>query len=222
MLFDLSDGKNSVLLKANAWINHPRWSPSGDVIAFVLSPSGRSELHSIRPDGSEHRKIIAAEEQGIDSIFNPAWASDGRSIYFQDMTNLIEVTVGGRVRSKTPVGAITGEGEAVTSSDAFVPSPANTKLLAFTRSVPGTPLFERTFGEPNTALFIYDLQTRTRKRITPVEMLALDPIWSRDGRFIYFSGYRDREGRAASPFKIYRIAPDGTGLTQIAAGETPG
>ena len=53
-------------------------------------------------------------------------------------------------------------------------------------------------------------------------MLAFDPVWSADGLNIYFSGYHDREGRAAYPFKIYRINPDGTSLIQIAAGENPG
>ncbi|MGZ9190601.1 MAG: TolB family protein, partial [Nitrospira sp.] len=123
MLFDLASGKSSVVLKANAWLSHPRWAPNEEMIAFVFSPSGQSELHVIRPDGSQHRKIIAAEEQGVNSIFNPAWSSDGRSIYFQDMTNLIEVSRLGKVRSMTPLGAITEEREAVTSSDSFVPSP---------------------------------------------------------------------------------------------------
>jgi Tol biopolymer transport system component len=50
----------------------------------------------------------------------------------------------------------------------------------------------------------------------------MDPVWSRDGRFIYFAGYHDREGRAAYPFKIYRIARDGSGLIQTSVGETPG
>ena len=54
------------------------------------------------------------------------------------------------------------------------------------------------------------------------DMLAFDPVWSADGLNIYFSGYHDREGRAAYPFKIYRINPDGTSLIQIAAGENPG
>ena len=221
IIFDLASGKSSVVLKANAWLSHPRWAPNEEMIAFVFSPSGKSELHVIRPDGSQQRKIIAAEEQGVNSIFNPAWSSDGQRLYFQDMTSLIEVSTLGKVRSMTPLGVITGEREAVTSSDSFVPCPTDANLFAFTKSVPGTRLFERTFGEPNTALFLYDSRTKTRKRLTPVDLLAIDPVWSRDGNLIYFSGYRDREGRAAFPFKIYRIARAGTDLTQIAAGDTP-
>ncbi|HXI24206.1 MAG TPA: hypothetical protein VNG71_10130 [Pyrinomonadaceae bacterium] len=50
------------------------------------------------------------------------------------------------------------------------------------------------------------MKTKARTRLTASDVLALDPVWSRDGRYIYFSGYRDREGRAAYPFKIYRIS----------------
>ena len=223
MLFDLASGKTVTLLRSAAWCAHPRWAPDGERISFTLAlSSGKRELHTITRNGARNQKLFTGGEQGADDIFNPSWAPDGESLYFQDMNNLVQVSTSGRVVGKTPLGTIVGEKEAVTSADCFVPSPNDPNLLAHTRSVPGTRLFERTFGEPNTALFAYDMRTNTRKRLTPVDLLAMDPVWSRDGRFIYFAGYRDREGRAAYPFKIYRVARDGTGLTQIAAGETPG
>jgi Tol biopolymer transport system component len=222
MLFDLVSRKTVTLFGSNAWFADPRWSPDGERISFTLAfTSGKRELYFISPEGTHSQKLIAGGEKGIDDIFNPSWAPDGQSLYFQDMTNLVQVSTSGQVLGKTPLGTIVGEKEAVTSSDSFVPSPNDSNLLAYTRSVPGTRLFEKTFAEPNSALFIYDQRAKTRKRLTPVDVLALDPVWSRDGNFIYFSGYRDREGRASYPFRIYRIALDGTGLTQVAVGETP-
>lgn len=223
MLFNLASGKTATLFRSAAWCAHPRWSPDGEGISFTLAlSSGKRELHVIAPDGTHSQKLISGGEEGTDDIFNPSWAPDGQSLYFQDMTNLVQVSsTSGQVLAKTPLGTIVGEKEAVTSSDSFVPSPSDSNLLAYTRSVPGTRLFEKTFGEPNTALFIYDQRAKTRKRLTPVDVLALDPVWSRDGNFIYFSGYRDRDGRGRYPFKIYRITRDGTGLTQVAVGETP-
>ncbi len=222
MLFDLSTGKTVTVLRANAWIAHLRWSPNGERISLTLAlSSGKRELDTVAADGTHKQKLITGGEQDVDDIFSPAWAPDGQSIYFQDMSNLVQVSTSGQVLAKTPLGPITEEKEAVTSADSFVPSPTDPNLLAYTRSVPGTKLFERTFGEPNTALFIYDLRTKARKRLSAPDLLAMDPVWSRDGRFIYFTGYRDREGRAAYPFKIYRIASDGTGLIQITSGETP-
>jgi len=222
MLFDLSTGKTTTVLRANAWIAHLRWSPNGERISLTQAfSSGKRELDTVGPDGTRIQKLIAGGEQGADDIFNPVWAPDGQSIYFQDMSNLFQVSTSGKVMAQTPLRAITEKQEAVTSSDSFVPSPADPNVLAYTRSVPGTRLFEKTFGEPNTALFLYDIRTKSHQRLTSPDVLALDPVWSRDGRFIYFTGYHDRDGRAAYPFKIYRIAVDGTGLTQITSGEMP-
>ncbi len=222
-VIDIASGKNSGIFEAKAWASHLTWSPKGDWLALTLAYlNGKRELEVISADGSSKRKIIGGGEQDANDIFGPVWAPDGNSIFFQDMENLFQVGLNGRVIAKTPLGVMVGEKESITSSDTFVPSPFDQNLLAYTRSVPGTKLFEREFGEPNTALFIYNLQTKTRKRVTALDLLALDPVWSRGGRYIYFSGYHDREGKAAYPFKIYRINPDGTGLVQIAAGENPG
>ncbi len=222
MIFDLASGRTVTLFRSNAWFAHPRWSPQGDTISFTQAlSSGKRQLDLITPDGTEPKRLIAGGEQGIDDVFNPVWAPDGQSLYFQDMSSLVQVSTTGETLSKTPLRAIVEEKEAVTSADSFVPSPKDANLIAYTRSVPGTRLFERTFGEPNTALFLYDMRTKTRRRLTAVDLLAMDPVWSRDGRFIYFAGYQDREGRAAYPFKIYRIASDGTSVTQVAVGETP-
>jgi Tol biopolymer transport system component len=222
MLFDLNTGKSSTILRSNAWCAHPRWSPDGERISFTLAlSSGKRELHVITPDGTNNQKLITAGEQGAEDIFNPSWAPDGQSLYFQDMTSLVQVSTSGRVLAKMPLATIVAEKEAVTSADWFVPS-NDGNVIAYTRSVPGTALFERTFGEPNTALFLYDWRSKTRKRLTPPNLLAIDPVWSHDGRSIYFAGYYDRDGRAAYPFKVYRIARDGGDLVQIATGETPG
>src|ERR1041385_911928 len=223
MLLDLATGKSTTLFRSTAWFAHPRWSPAGDKISFTLAlSSGKRELDVIAPDGNQRKKLIVGGEQGTDDIFNPSWAPDGQSLYFQDMNNLVQVSTSGEILAKTPLATIVEEKEAVTSADWFVPSPNDASVIAYTRSVPGTRLFERTFGEPNTALFLYDMGMKIRKRLTPVDLLAMDPVWSRDGGFIYFAGYHDREGRAAYPFKIYRIARDGSGLIQIAVGETLG
>ena len=221
MLLDLTTGKSQKIFSANAWLAHLRWSPDGSTISLTLAfLSGKRELDLIAADGSVKQRIVAADV-GANDVFSPVWAPDGQSLYFHDMNNLFQVSTSGQVLAKTPLGTIVGEKESVTSADSFLPCPAQPTLLAYTRSVPGSRLFERTFGEPNTALFLYDTQTQTRKRLTSIDLLALDPVWSRDGRFVYFAGYHDRDGRAAYPFKIYRIGRNGTGLIQIASGENP-
>jgi Tol biopolymer transport system component len=223
MLFDLAGGKTSSIFQATGYLNHLRWSTDGTRILFSAAYlNGKRELDFVSIDGSGKQRVIGTGEQGVADVFNPVWAPDGRSIYFQDMNDLIQVAVDGHIVTRMPLGPIAEEKESVTSADSFVPSPADPNVLIYTRSVSGSKLFEKTFGEPNTALYLYNLQTKTRKRLTSIDLLALDPVWSRDGRYIYFSGYHDREGRAPNPFRIYRINADGTGLLEIAAGENPG
>jgi len=223
MVFDLGSGRTSTIFQANAWAAHLRWSSRADYLLLTLANlNGKRELDIIGVNGSRQQTLISSGEQGANDVFSPVWAPDGRSIYFHDMESFFQIGLDGKVIAKTPLGVIAGEKESVTSADTFIPSPIDENVIAYTRSVPGTKLFERTFGEPNTALYIYNRRTRTRHRVTAPEMLALDPVWSADGLNIYFSGYYDRDGRAAYPFKIYRINLDGTGLVQIARGENPG
>src|SRR5215831_7876268 len=223
MLFDLTGGKVSSIFQANGYLKGLRWSADGNRILFSAAYlNGKRELDFVSVDGSGKQKVIGTGEQGVAEVFAPVWARDGRSIYFQDMNDLIQIGLDGHIQNKLGLGPIAEEKESVTSADSFVPSPADANLLIYTRSVPGSKLFEKSFGEPNTALFLYNLQTKTRQRLTPIDLLALDPVWSGDGRYIYFSGYHDREGRAANPFRIYRINADGTGLLEIGPGENPG
>lgn len=218
---NLQTGARANIFHAAAWIAHLRWSPKGNLISFSAATSdGKRELNIITPRGEVKLKL-AAHSVGADDVFSPVWSADGQSLYFHDMNNLFQVGTSGKLIEKTSLASIVGEKESLTSSDSFVPSPVDTGVLAYTRSVQGTRLFEQLFGEPNTALFVYDKRAQSRTRLTAPEMLALDPVWSRDGRFIYFSGYRDREGREPYPFKIYRIGRNGSGQLRIAAGENP-
>jgi Tol biopolymer transport system component len=58
--------------------NFPMWSPKGDRIAFSRSADGDFDIYSIRPDGTDVRRLTTAE--GNDS--HPAWSPDGRYILF--------------------------------------------------------------------------------------------------------------------------------------------
>src|SRR5260370_41330808 len=101
MLFDLSTGKTTTILQANAWIAHLRWSPNGERISLTQAfSSGKRELEIVAAHGTHKQKLIAGGEQGADDIFSPAWAPDGQSLYFQDMNNLFQVSTSGDVLAK--------------------------------------------------------------------------------------------------------------------------
>jgi Tol biopolymer transport system component len=58
--------------------NFPSWSPKGDRIAFSRLAGGDFDIYSMRPDGSDVRRLTTAA--GNDS--HPAWSADGEYVLF--------------------------------------------------------------------------------------------------------------------------------------------
>ena len=75
--------------------NYPAWSPSGDLLAFVVAPDSQgtvpghydplsAELTIMAADGSELRRIdvpLDAETMGI-GLYPPVWSPDGQRLAF--------------------------------------------------------------------------------------------------------------------------------------------
>ena len=69
----------------------PDWSPNGDLIVFSTHPlfeydtSGRSELYTMRPDGSGMHKLTSYGENGPRAT-QPRWAPAGKAILYTRVT----------------------------------------------------------------------------------------------------------------------------------------
>jgi Tol biopolymer transport system component len=61
---------------------NPAWSPDGARIAFSSERSGRLELYTMRPDGSDVRRLTTASGTAGGGGFFPAWSPDGRRVAF--------------------------------------------------------------------------------------------------------------------------------------------
>jgi TolB protein len=55
------------------------WSPRGDLIAFVSQEPGNDEIYTVRPDGSDMRRLT---ENSWEWDKHPSWSPDGRQIVF--------------------------------------------------------------------------------------------------------------------------------------------
>ena len=203
MVLDLATGQTATLLPPSPQrIEGPSWSPRGDLLAFIYHVR---EIHLIRADGSGRQKIFSMRNG---SYQPPQWASDGKSLFVNDFFNQYQIDLAGQELAKTSLTTFTGE-SSVSSSDRFVLNPQSPQLWAFTVGVQGTS------GDTD-ALFLFDTRTRKRTRLTPPDMIASHPCWSRDGQYLYFIGsrgplYQERE----SPARFYRLNRDGTGLTEL-------
>jgi Tol biopolymer transport system component len=216
MVLDLTTGQTATLVPPlPERIDGPSWSPRGDLLAFIYN---FREINIICADGSGRQKIVSIPNL---SGQPPQWASDGQSLFVSDYGDLVHLNLAGQVLAKTPLATITGKENWVDSGNRFLPHPRDPQLLAFTMAVEGTKKFQKIITGPNEALFFYDLRTQKRTRLTPPDMLATAPCWSRDGQYLYFSGYREPHYQKRDPFRIYRLNRDGTGLTELGKGENP-
>jgi len=137
------------------------------------------------------------------------------------MESLLVFKLDGSLLSKTPLTAFTGQPKVkFSSSDVYAPSPVDPDIFVCTKAVPGTKAFFKATEEDNSALFLHDRRKDPAAdvRLTPENLLAMDPVWSLDGKRIYFSGYPDTRAGTAYPFAVYRVGRDGSGLTEIAPG----
>jgi dipeptidyl aminopeptidase/acylaminoacyl peptidase len=221
MVLDLAGARSTALIEpGEELIAHPEWSPQGDRLAFLSLDQGQLSLDIIQADGTGRQKVFIAPLTAA-SPHSPVWAPDGRSLTFHDLHHLYQISLTGEITAKTPLEEITGKAASLSSLDRFVRHPAAPQLMAFTMGVKGTEKFEDIFDDPNSALFLYDLGTKERIRLTPPDMLALHPSWARDGQYLYFCGYREPHYQENEPFRIYRISKDGGDLQEITRGRYP-
>jgi TolB protein len=75
-IMDIESGK--VTPVAGGYDNFPLWSPRGDLIMFSRFTEGEYDIYTVRPDGSNIRKLT--NSKGNDA--HMAWSPDGEHIVF--------------------------------------------------------------------------------------------------------------------------------------------
>jgi TolB protein len=78
VIYSLADGKTTDLTKAGPqYDNFPQWS-SKDRISFTTNRDGDFEIYSVKPDGTDLRRLT--NSHGVDG--HQIWSPDGESIMF--------------------------------------------------------------------------------------------------------------------------------------------
>jgi Tol biopolymer transport system component len=200
---DVDGGAHGVWRAGN--LRSPRVSPDGTQMiwgemvganwAVMRSPIGKAEPKEVF--------------HGKDGVYQPAWLPDGRGLITHDLDNVYWVALDGKVTRTMSVHELAPEAGG-SSADRYVVSPTDANRLVYSVEE----------GEDASSLWLYDLATKKRTRLTPAGVFAMDPNWSRDGRFVYFRGFR-KSGKSPLRDGILRIATDGTGLARILPGSEP-
>jgi Tol biopolymer transport system component len=187
------DGSGLVqLTNGTAHNSEPSWSPDGRMIAFRSERDERRQhVYIMNADGTNQRALTRDSLTGA----APAWSPDGRQIAFSAFR-------GGRVQ----IYIMNADGSAqtaltnVTQGAASVPvwSPDG-KRIAYTSTVDGNP-----------EVYVMNADGSSPQNLSKHPAQDAVVSWSRDGAYLYFRSTRDRAAN-----DIYRMRPDGTGVTRV-------
>lgn len=199
----------------------PKWSPTGDAIAFLSNRNEKPQVWLLPINGGEARPVTAAEE-GVDD-FN--WSPDGTRIVFtakekpDDKEENEDVIVITRLRYKG-----NGEGYRDGYSQIWVTDLESRETAKLTsgpydyQSPSFTPsgeqiLYLASKNEDHELtnlndLYLYDLKNKVEKEIHKGKGPIMNPCLSPDGKWIAFAGHDQGEISSTNP-TLWTLPIDG-------------
>jgi eukaryotic-like serine/threonine-protein kinase len=163
----------------------PAWSPDGKHVGFVRASTVRGRLEPSDINGWYFESgdvwtidlASGAETKLIDGAFGPSWSPDGRRLAFDaEWAGPRRIWVAD-VRGRNPRQVTADSNEAVVHAGARW-------------SPDGTRLVFRRMEKTKWDIAVVDPATSAVARLTNDIIPDLDPVWSPDGRHIYFASAR--------------------------------
>jgi Tol biopolymer transport system component len=173
LYFMNADGTNVTQLgrNTNSVDSLPKWSPSGDRLAFVRTLEGREEIILVSPDGTNSTTLI----QSTSPFAGLGWSPNGTHLVFsKGDANHRWIFVGNSDGSGVLRLTIT---DAMDSDPSW--SPDGTKI-AFTRHIEGS-----------NEIYVMDPDGTGQKSLTDDPGSDHSPTWSPEGDQIAFVSNRD-------------------------------
>ncbi len=153
----------------------PVWSPDGKKIAWFSDASGEYQLMIGDQFGLEKPRAIAFAKPTF--YYKPVWSADSKHIAFSDTDYTIWV-----------VDVAAGTTKKVDSDRMAHPNrtmnptfSTDSKWMAYVK------ILDNQFK----AVFLYNIETGQKTQITDGLADAIDPVWSADGKYLYFLASTD-------------------------------
>lgn len=189
------------------------WSDDGSRIAFTpaIAYSDQPYIGVLNPVTGQLEKSISTGWDQIpnnNGIYLDAWAPDNQSILFHTVGALYQAQVDNSNVQRIPVKELFESGEDFSGTRFSYSSDGRYLLFNQTINTPEEP--------QSDIISIFNLTTKTLRRVTPKFVIGRDPIWLPSNREILFGEVKWVDGKNGHlQFNISKIGIDGTGLTTL-------
>ena len=174
-IFSLPAEKGPVVNISQSPGSHEReaeWSPDGSRIAWFSDASGEYQIYTAPADNMADATCVTSFKDGYPS--NLIWSPDGKKLYFSTLHwDVCELDLATKAVSRIIVGE-------------------NAAIRGFTLSPDGA-WAAYTTEMPNffNAVYLFDLKARKSYPVTDRWYSASSPLFSRDGKYLFFTSSRD-------------------------------
>jgi len=204
---DVATGKVSVFKDVPSENSYyPSWTADGKQILFTTRPHEVWDLASINSDGTNFHVLKPGVQNEV-TCYSPVWAHDGQSTFCQDMTNIYQIGVDGKVRAQWKIIRIVPRGDM--SGDGRIDVSPDGKRLLLSMDMAG-PSGRKDWDGPAPALWAFDLQSQKATRLTPTQLFGWDGVWLDNDNIMFLV-----RGPGEKDDSIYRMSVDGKNLKRL-------
>lgn len=207
-LYDFSTGKSSDVSGGD--VAEAFWSPDDTRIALARFADSKWEL-CIAPSSSADQAVPVYSSE----ILKVQGWVDAHTVLVRDSQQVSWIGDDGKVQNTLSTTELLGESLTVNSGDHIRIHPINPDLLLVSsqKTLPVPSTSKNALLGSGIGFFLYEVGSKRRVTLSPPELAAKYPEWSRDGLQVFFTG-TDSSKRSAT----YRIFWDGTGLKKYSSG----
>ncbi len=185
---------------------YPSWTADGKQILFTTRQHEVWDLAAINSGGTNFHVLKPGVQNEV-TCYSPVWARDGQSAFCQDMTNIYQIGLDGKVRAKWRITMIVPKGDM--SGDGRIDVSPDGKRLLLASDMSGESN-RKDWDGPVPALWAFDLQSQKATRLTPAKLFGWDGVWIDNDNVLFLS--REPGEQEDS---IYRMSVDGRNVKRL-------
>ncbi len=207
VLYDYTSGRSQDLVRGG--VRQAFWSPDDSRVAYLNYQDQKWQLWTFAAGSPERAAPLY-----VNSLTSLHGWTDAHTLLASDMQNAYWISDDGRPMQTVALKDIYGQTFDVAGSDTFRVNPINPDLLMVS-----APYVKAPAGAPTDSMslaagfFLYELRSKRRVVLSPVDQWARHAEWSRDGVQIFYT----RRVSSAS-LSTYRILWDGSNAKRYVDG----